>query len=211
MKAFTHESGLLVPFYRSNIDTDALLPKEYLKKINKIGFGQYLFDDERYLPDRTPNPDFVLNQPRYAGAKFLLAGHNFGCGSSREHAVWALDDYGIRAVIAPSFGDIFYSNCFKNGLLPALVSPSDADALFALSEALPPDEALPLTVDLAQQIIIAAGKRFPFQVDEFRRQALLQGLDDIGQTLRQAELIRAFEAKRLAAQPWLINDPKQKF
>ncbi len=203
MKAFTKETGLLVPLYRSNIDTDAILPKEYLKKINKIGFGEFLFDDWRYLPDRRPNPEFILNRPELAGAKFLLAGTNFGCGSSREHAVWALDDYGIRAVIAPSFGDIFYSNCFKNGVLPALVSGESAEALFALSQAVP---ALTLTVDLEEQLIWAGEHRFSFQVDDFRRQSLLQGLDDIGQTLRHRDEIRAFEAQHLARFPWLVSD-----
>lgn len=203
MKAFTKETGLLVPLYRSNIDTDAILPKEYLKKINKIGFGEFLFDDWRYLPDRRPNPEFILNRPELAGAKFLLAGTNFGCGSSREHAVWALDDYGIRAVIAPSFGDIFYSNCFKNGVLPALVSGESAEALFALSQAVP---ALTLTVDLEEQLIWAGEHHFSFQVDDFRRQSLLQGLDDIGQTLRHRDEIRAFEAQHLARFPWLVAD-----
>lgn len=203
MKAFTKETGRLVPLYRSNIDTDAILPKEYLKKINKIGFGEFLFDDWRYLPDRRPNPEFILNRPELAGAKFLLAGTNFGCGSSREHAVWALDDYGIRAVIAPSFGDIFYSNCFKNGVLPALVSGESAEALFALSQAVP---ALTLTVDLTEQLIWAGEHRFSFQVDDFRRQSLLQGLDDIGQTLRHRDEIRAFEAQHLARFPWLVAD-----
>ncbi len=203
MKAFTKETGLLVPLYRSNIDTDAILPKEYLKKINKIGFGEFLFDDWRYLPDRRPNPEFILNRPELAGAKFLLAGTNFGCGSSREHAVWALDDYGIRAVIAPSFGDIFYSNCFKNGVLPALVSGESAEALFALSQAVP---ALTLTVDLEEQLIWADEHRFSFQVDDFRRQSLFQGLDDIGQTLRHRDEIRAFEAQHLARFPWLVAD-----
>ena len=203
MKAFTKETGLLVPLYRSNIDTDAILPKEYLKKINKIGFGEFLFDDWRYLPDRRPNPEFILNRPELTGAKFLLAGTNFGCGSSREHAVWALDDYGIRAVIAPSFGDIFYSNCFKNGVLPALVSGESAEALFVLSQAVP---ALTLTVDLEEQLIWAGEHRFSFQVDDFRRQSLLQGLDDIGQTLRHRDEIRAFEAQHLARFPWLVAD-----
>ena len=203
MKAFTKETGRLVPLYRSNIDTDAILPKEYLKKINKIGFGEFLFDDWRYLPDRRPNPEFILNRPELAGAKFLLAGTNFGCGSSREHAVWALDDYGIRAVIAPSFGDIFYSNCFKNGVLPALVSGESAEALFALSQAVP---ALTLTVDLEEQLIWAGEHHFSFQVDDFRRQSLLQGLDDIGQTLRHRDEIRAFEAQHLARFPWLTSD-----
>ena len=203
MKAFTKETGRLVPLYRSNIDTDAILPKEYLKKINKIGFGEFLFDDWRYLPDRRPNPEFILNRPELAGAKFLLAGTNFGCGSSREHAVWALDDYGIRAVIAPSFGDIFYSNCFKNGVLPALVSGESAEALFALSQAVP---ALTLTVDLEEQLIWAGEHHFSFQVDDFRRQSLLQGLDDIGQTLRHRDEIRAFEAQHLARFPWLVAD-----
>lgn len=201
MKVFQKETGALVPIYRSNIDTDAILPKEYLKKINKIGFGEFLFDDWRYLPDRSPNPDFILNQKRFVGAKFLLAGGNFGCGSSREHAVWALDDYGIRAVIAPSFGDIFYSNCFKNGVLPAIVSQADADELCALAESV---DVLEITVDLEAREIVVGAKRFAFTVDDFRRQTLLEGLDDIAQTLRHADKIRAFEQARLAQFPWLI-------
>ncbi|MDO4435070.1 MAG: 3-isopropylmalate dehydratase small subunit [Cardiobacteriaceae bacterium] len=205
MKIFQQETGIVVPLYRSNIDTDAILPKEYLKKINKIGFGEFLFDDWRYLPDRSPNPDFILNEKRFVGAKFLLAGGNFGCGSSREHAVWALDDYGIRCVIAPSFGDIFYSNCFKNGVLPALVSQEDADALCLLAEEA---ETLELMVDLVAREIVVEPKRFArvfsFQVDDFRRQTLLEGLDDIAQTLRHADKIQAFESARLAEFPWLV-------
>lgn len=205
MKAFIQETGLVVPLYRSNIDTDAILPKEYLKKINKIGFGAFLFDDWRYLPDRSPNPDFILNEKRFSGARFILAGTNFGCGSSREHAVWALDDYGIRAVIAPSFGDIFYSNCFKNGVLPALITQEDADELFTLTQN---TEALSITVDLENRTIWAGEKRFSFEVDDFRRQTLLQGLDDIAQTLKLADKILAFEQGRLSACPWLVQPSK---
>ena len=200
MKAFTTESGILAPLYRSNIDTDAILPKQYLKLITKSGFGQYLFDDWRYLPDRVPNPAFVLNETRYQGAKFLLAGANFGCGSSREHAVWALDEYGFRAVIAPSFGDIFYSNCFKNGVLPAQVEEATAEALFAATQAA---EAVEITVDLDAQRIHCGANSYLFTVDDFRKHALYYGLDDIGQTLQHAADIRAFEERHKQRFPWL--------
>ena len=200
MKAFTTESGILAPLYRSNIDTDAILPKQYLKLITKSGFGQYLFDDWRYLPDRAPNPAFVLNETRYQGAKFLLAGANFGCGSSREHAVWALDEYGFRAVIAPSFGDIFYSNCFKNGVLPAQVDEATAEALFAATQAA---ETVEITVDLDAQRIHCGANSYPFTVDDFRKHALYYGLDDIGQTLQHAADICAFEERHKQRFPWL--------
>ena len=200
MKAFTTESGILAPLYRSNIDTDAILPKQYLKLITKSGFGQYLFDDWRYLPDRVPNPAFVLNETRYQGAKFLLAGANFGCGSSREHAVWALDEYGFRAVIAPSFGDIFYSNCFKNGVLPAQVDEAAAEALFAATQAA---ETVEITVDLDAQRIHCGADSYPFTVDDFRKYTLYYGLDDIGQTLQHAADIRAFEERHKQRFPWL--------
>ncbi|MDO4642609.1 MAG: 3-isopropylmalate dehydratase small subunit [Cardiobacteriaceae bacterium] len=202
MKAFTIESGVLAPLYRSNIDTDAILPKQYLKLISKTGFGQYLFDDWRYLPDRTPDPAFILNETRYQGAKFLLAGENFGCGSSREHAVWALDEYGFRAVIAPSFGDIFYSNCFKNGVLPARVSAEDAEALYAATQAV---ETIDIRVDLDAQTIVCGEKSYSFSVDGFRKHALYYGLDDIGQTLQHADEIRAFEAQHQQKFPWLFQ------
>lgn len=200
MKAFTIETGIMIPLYRSNIDTDAILPKEYLKRINKMGFGEFLFDDWRYLPNREPNPDFVLNQKRFQGAKFLLAGANFACGSSREHAVWALDDYGIRAVIAPSFGDIFYSNCFKNGVLPARVTEATAEALYQLSQA---TEALQLHIDLAAQSIQAGEQRFSFEIDAFHKHHLLEGMDEIAQTLRHQARIEAFEAAHHQHYPWL--------
>ena len=203
MKAFTVERGVLAPLFRSNIDTDAILPKQYLKLISKTGFGQYLFDDWRYLPDRSPDPAFVLNEPRYHGAKFLLAGANFGCGSSREHAVWALDECGFRAVIAPSFGDIFYSNCFKNGVLPAQVSAADAEALLAATQAA---EAVTIEVNLETQTIQCGAASYPFTVDGFRRHALYHGLDDIGQTLQHAADIRAFEARHRQQFPWLFKE-----
>lgn len=200
MKAFTQESGILLPLYRSNIDTDAILPKQYLRLISKSGFGVYLFDDWRYLPDRSPNPAFVLNEPRYRGAKFLLAGANFGCGSSREHAVWALDDAGFRAVIAPSFGDIFYSNCFKNGVLPAVVSTHDAKALYHATQQA---DTVRLRIDLARQVIEYGQKSYTFSVDDFRRHALYHGLDDIARTLRHTKIIQQFEAKHRRRFPWL--------
>ena len=203
MKAFTVERGVLAPLFRSNIDTDAILPKQYLKLISKTGFGQYLFDDWRYLPDRAPDPAFILNEARYQGAKFLLAGANFGCGSSREHAVWALDEYGFRAIIAPSFGDIFYSNCFKNGVLPAQVSAADAEALLAATQAA---DAVTIEVNLETQTITCAGKHYPFSIDGFRKHALYHGLDDIGQTLQHAADIRAFEARHRQQFPWLFKE-----
>ena len=203
MKAFTVERGVLAPLFRSNIDTDAILPKQYLKLISKTGFGQYLFDDWRYLPDRVPDPAFILNEARYQGAKFLLAGANFGCGSSREHAVWALDEYGFRAIIAPSFGDIFYSNCFKNGVLPAQVSAADAEALLAATQAA---ETVSIEVNLETQTIQCGAASYPFTIDSFRKHSLYHGLDDIGQTLQHADEIRAFEARHRQQFPWLFKE-----
>ena len=211
MEKFTVHTGLVVPLDRSNVDTDAIIPKQYLKSIHRTGFGPTLFDDWRYLEPgepgmdhskRTPNPDFVLNFPRYAGASVLLGRENFGCGSSREHAVWALTDYGIRTVIAPSYADIFFNNSFKNGLLP-LTLPADAiDQLFREAQA---QEGYRLTVDLEkQQVVTPSGAAFAFSVDEFRKYCLLNGLDDIGLTLQHADDIRAYEVKRRQQAPWLF-------
>lgn len=210
MQKFTLHTGLVAPMDRENVDTDAIIPKQFLKSIRKTGFGPHLFDAWRYLdtgePDmdplsRKPNPDFVLNQPRYKGASVLLARKNFGCGSSREHAPWALDQYGFRAIIAPSYADIFFNNSFKNGLLPIVLPEAQVAQLF--------DEALAftgyaLTVDLERQVIVKAqGEEIPFAVEAFRKYCLLNGLDDIGLTLRHADKIKAFEAERLATKPWL--------
>ena len=197
---------------RENVDTDAIIPKQFLKSIRKTGFGPNLFDEWRYLDagypgqdpaSRKPNPDFVLNQPRYAGASILLARKNFGCGSSREHAPWALDQYGFRAIIAPSFADIFFNNSFKNGLLPIVLPEPTVDQLFSEALAFP---GFTLTVDLERQVIVRPqGEEIPFEVQAFRKYCLLNGLDDIGLTLRQADKIRAFETQRLAQKPWLAR------
>lgn len=211
MEKFTVHKGLVIPLDRSNVDTDAIIPKQYLKSISKTGFGPTLFDDWRYVKAGEPGmdhskreikEDFVLNQARYQGGSILLARENFGCGSSREHAVWALDDYGIRAVIAPSYADIFFNNSFKNGLLPLVLSEDDVDALFKAVEA---DEGYELTVDLEkQQVVTPEGKSYGFDVDEFRKYCLLNGLDDIGLTLQHADEIRAYEEKRKQEAPWLF-------
>jgi 3-isopropylmalate/(R)-2-methylmalate dehydratase small subunit len=197
---------------RDNVDTDAIIPKQFLKSIRKTGFGPNLFDEWRYLDpgypgqdpaSRRPNPDFVLNQPRYQGASILLARKNFGCGSSREHAPWALDQYGFRAIIAPSYADIFFNNSFKNGLLPIVVSEAQVGALFDEVLAFP---GYSLTIDLARQAIVKpSGEELPFEVQAFRKYCLLNGFDDIGLTLRQADKIRAFEAQRLVQKPWLAR------
>jgi 3-isopropylmalate/(R)-2-methylmalate dehydratase small subunit len=212
MEPFTRHTGLVAPLDRSNVDTDAIIPKQYLKSVQRTGFGPNLFDDWRYLDPGEPgddhsarreNPDFVLNQPRYRDAEILLARENFGCGSSREHAVWALTDQGFRAVIAPSFADIFYSNCFKNGLLPVALDASVVDRLFEATYASP---GYRLTVDLeAQQVIEPGGAAHAFEVDPFRRDCLLRGLDDIGLTLEHAEEIHAYEARRREEAPWLFS------
>mgnify|MGYP003633078514 CR=1 FL=1 len=196
MRAFTQHKGLVAPMDRSNVDTDMIIPKQFLKSIKRTGFGPNLFDALRYLDEGKPdqdssqrplNPDFVLNQPRYKNASVLLARSNFGCGSSREHAPWALDDYGFRVIIAPSFADIFYNNCFKNGLLPIVLEEKIVDKLFREAEAL---EGYQLTVDLeAKTVITPTGESFGFEVDDFRRHCLLNGLDDIGVTLEDAELV----------------------
>ena len=197
---------------RENVDTDAIIPKQFLKSIKKTGFGPNLFDEWRYLDPgvpgqdpaaRKPNPDFVLNQPRYKGASVLLARANFGCGSSREHAVWALDDYGFRAVIAPSFADIFFSNCFKNGMLPVVLQAAEVQAIFEMVEA---DANAQVTIDLpAQQVRLADGRSFAFEINPHHKHNLINGLDEIGLTLQQADAIRAYEAKRRVEAPWLFN------
>ena len=212
MQKFTTLKGLVAPMDRENVDTDAIIPKQFLKSIKKTGFGVNLFDEWRYLDhgepgqdptSRRPNPDFVLNQPRYAGASILLARKNFGCGSSREHAPWALDQYGFRCVIAPSFADIFFNNCFKNGLLPIQLPESTVAQLFDEVLAFP---GYQLTIDLERQVIVRPqGEEIPFDVQAFRKYCLLNGFDDIGLTLRQSDKIRAFEAQRLATKPWLAH------
>ena len=212
MQKFTLHTGLVAPMDRENVDTDAIIPKQFLKSIHKTGFGPNLFDAWRYLDPgepgqdpakRKPNPDFVLNQPRYQGASILLARKNFGCGSSREHAPWALDQYGFRCVIAPSFADIFFNNCFKNGLLPIVLPENAVDALFNEALAFPGFE---LTIDLERQVVVRPqGETIPFEVQAFRKYCWLNGLDDIGLTLRQADKIKAFEAQRLATKPWLAH------
>ena len=210
MQAFTVHQGLVAPIDRENVDTDAIIPKQFLKSIRKTGFGPNLFDESRYLDvgqpgqdpaSRRPNPDFVLNQPRYAGASVLLARKNFGCGSSREHAPWAIEQYGFRALIAPSFADIFFNNCFKNGLLPIVLPEPQVAQLFDDVHAFP---GYRLTIDLPRQrIVLPQGAEIAFEVNAFRKHCLLNGLDDIGLTLRHADTIRAFEAERLATKPWL--------
>ncbi len=212
MQKFTLLKGLAAPLDRENVDTDAIIPKQFLKSIRKTGFGQNLFDEWRYLDagfpgqdpaSRKPNPDFVLNQPRYQGASILLARKNFGCGSSREHAPWALDQYGFRAIIAPSYADIFFNNSFKNGLLPIVLSESQVGQLFDEVAAFP---GYTLTVDLDRQLVIKPdGQAWPFEVQAFRKYCLINGFDDIGLTLRHADKIRAFEAERLAQKPWLAR------
>ena len=213
MKEFTTLDGLSVPLMRSNVDTDAIIPKQFLKSIKRSGFGVNLFDEWRYLdpgypgqdPDeRQPNPEFVLNAPRYAGAEVLIAGENFGCGSSREHAVWALDDYGIRAVIAPGFADIFHSNAFKSGLLPIALDAATVETLAADCEANP---GYRLAIDLeAQTVTTPAGDVHRFEVDEFRKHCLLNGFDDIELTLQQRFRIEDYETRRRAEAPWLFTE-----
>jgi 3-isopropylmalate/(R)-2-methylmalate dehydratase small subunit len=194
MQPFTKHSGVVVAMDRVNVDTDQIIPKQFLKRIERSGFGQYLFFDWRFLDDGSPNPDFELNQPSVKGASVLLARNNFGCGSSREHAPWALEDYGIRVVIAPSFADIFYNNCFKNGMLPVRLSEEQVEDLFKRTAKTP---AYSLAIDLDQQTITdAQGLSLRFEVDAFRRHCLLNGLDDIGMTLSHVDKIQAFEAAR---------------
>ncbi|MBS0354201.1 MAG: 3-isopropylmalate dehydratase small subunit [Proteobacteria bacterium] len=211
MNPFRKLDGLVAPMDRANVDTDAIIPKQFLKSIKRSGFGPNLFDEWRYLDVGQPgqdcstrprNPDFVLNQQRYQGAQILLARDNFGCGSSREHAPWALEDFGFRVILAPSFADIFYNNCFKNGLLPIKLAASEMDALFAQCQG---TAGYRLMVDLeARTITRPDGKIIPFEVDAFRRECLLNGWDDIGLTLRHADKIQEFEARRRIDQPWLF-------
>ena len=211
MRAFAELNGLVVPIDRANVDTDAIIPKQFLKSIQRSGFGPNLFDAWRYLDHGEPgqncsqrpvNPDFVLNQPRYQGAEILLARENFGCGSSREHAPWALADDGIRALIAPSFADIFYNNCFKNGLLPVVLAADVVDRLFRETFATP---GYHLQIDLAAQIVTTpCGEKHSFEVDAHRKMCLLQGLDDIGLTLQHVDAIRAYETQRRQTAPWLF-------
>ncbi|SOC25277.1 3-isopropylmalate/(R)-2-methylmalate dehydratase small subunit [Alloalcanivorax xenomutans] len=213
MEKFVKHEGLVAPLDRANVDTDQIIPKQFLKSIKRTGFGPNLFDEWRYLDEGYPgqdndarpkNPDFVLNQPVYQGATILLARRNFGCGSSREHAPWALMDFGFRAVIAPSFADIFYNNCFKNGLLPIVLSEEQMEELFQAEAANP---GLRLTVDLeAQQVRTPDGKAYDFDIDEFRKHCLLNGLDEIGLTLQEADTIRAYEERRRAREPWVFAE-----
>ena len=212
MQKFTSLTAIVAPMDRANVDTDAIIPKQFLKSIKRSGFGPNLFDEWRYLDHGEPgmansqrlvNPEFVLNQPRYQGAQILLARENFGCGSSREHAPWALEDYGFRVIIAPSFADIFFNNCFKNGILPIVLSASQVDTLF---QAVAAQEGYQLTVDLQQQTITTPDNTsMAFEVDEFRKHCLLNGLDDIGLTLQHVDDIKAYEARRRQQAPWLFS------
>ncbi len=212
MQKFTLLKGLVAPMDRENVDTDAIIPKQFLKSIRKTGFGQNLFDEWRYLDagypgqdplSRKPNPDFVLNQLRFQGSSILLARKNFGCGSSREHAPWALDQFGFRAIIAPSYADIFFNNSFKNGLLPIVLTEMQVAQLFDEVAAFP---GYALTIDLERQVVIKPNAdELPFEVQAFRKYCLLNGLDDIGLTLRHADKIKAFEAQRLIKKPWLAH------
>ncbi|CAG7601332.1 3-isopropylmalate dehydratase small subunit [Candidatus Vallotia tarda] len=213
MEKFTVHTGIVVPLDRENVDTDAIIPKQFLKSIKRTGFGPNLFDEWRYLDHGEPcldcsgrplNPDFVLNWPRYQGASILLARQNFGCGSSREHAPWALQQYGFRAIIAPYFADIFFNNCFKNGLLPIILPTSDVQRLFNDTATF---NGFQLTIDLNQQQVrtLCGRDRFDFDIAPFRKYCLLNGFDDIDLTLRHSQRITQFEAKRLAHQPWLTN------
>lgn len=213
MKPYTKITGLVAPLDRANVDTDQIIPKQFLKSIKRTGFGVNLFDEWRYLDEGYPgqdcskrplNKEFVLNQPRYQGATILIARKNFGCGSSREHAPWALEEYGFRTVIAPSYADIFFNNSFKNGLLPIILTEQDVDELFKAVEA---KEGYELTVDLASQTVTTPdGKQYHFEIDAFRKHCLLNGLDDIGLTLQDADAIRAFEVKHKQTQPWLFRE-----
>ncbi|MCX7146975.1 MAG: 3-isopropylmalate dehydratase small subunit [Sulfuritalea sp.] len=211
MDKFVRLDGLVAPLDRANVDTDAIIPKQFLKSIKRSGFGPNAFDEWRYLDHGEPgqdvatrarNPNFVLNQARYQGASILLVRSNFGCGSSREHAPWALHDFGFRAIVGESFADIFFNNCFKNGLLPIVLPKAEIDALFGLTEHSP---GYRLTIDLAEQRVVRPdGHAIPFEVDAFRKECMLNGWDDIGLTLRHAEKIREFETRRRAEQPWLF-------
>jgi len=212
MEKFETLKAIVAPIDRANVDTDAIIPKQFLKSIKRSGFGPNLFDEWRYLDHGEPgmdnsnrkiNPDFILNQPRYQGARILLARENFGCGSSREHAPWALEDYGFRVIIAPSFADIFFNNCFKNGILPIVLEARIVDEFFKEVEA---NDGYELTINLEQQVIIKPdGNEISFEVDEFRKHCLINGLDDIGLTLQHVEEIKAYEAKRKQTAPWLFS------
>ena len=212
MRKFTVQSGVVMPLDRANVDTDFIIPKQFLKSIKRSGFGVNLFDEHRYMDKGEPgrdnsgrplNPDFVMNKPRYKGASVLLARENFGCGSSREHAPWALDDYGFRVIIAPSYADIFFNNCFKNGILPIVIDRKIVDQLFVEVEA---STGYSLLVDLEKQIIVKPdGSSIPFEVDSFRKYCLLNGLDDIGLTLQDAGDIKAFESRWKSAAPWYFG------
>ncbi|MCG7970561.1 MAG: 3-isopropylmalate dehydratase small subunit [Candidatus Thiodiazotropha taylori] len=212
MEKFETFTGTVCPLDRSNVDTDAIIPKQFLKSIKRSGFGPNLFDEWRYLDHGEPgmdnskrplNPEFVLNDSRYQGAQVLLTRENFGCGSSREHAPWALEDYGFRVIIAPSYADIFFNNCFKNGILPVVLDEKIVDELFAQASL---EQALSLTVDLQQQqLVVGDAAPIPFEVDPFRKHCLLNGLDDIGLTLQHVDLIKAYEARRADEAPWLFS------
>lgn len=211
MEQFIRHEGLAAPLDKANVDTDQIIPKQFLKSVKRSGFGVNLFDEQRYLDEGYPgqdctqrplNPDFVLNQARYQGASVLLARRNFGCGSSREHAPWALQDFGFRAIIAPAFADIFYNNCFKNGLLPVVLSEDDVDFLF---QAVAANEGASITVDLEAKTVTGGGREFSFEVDDFRRHCLLNGLDEIGLTLEDSDAIKTYEARRAEQAPWLFG------
>ena len=212
MRAFTQHQGIVGPMDRANVDTDMIIPKQFLKSIKRSGFGPNLFDELRYMDEGQPGQDcsqrplnkgFPLNWPRYANASILLARKNFGCGSSREHAPWALDDYGFRAVIAPSYADIFYNNCFKNGLLPVVLSEQQVDTLF---DEMANTEGYQLTIDLeAQKVISPSGAEYSFEIDQFRKDCLIQGLDEIGLTLQSADAIKDYEQKRAEEHPWIFG------
>ena len=217
MQAYNIQQGIVCPMDRANVDTDQIIAKQFLKSIIRTGFGVNLFDDWRYLDEGVPsltdnqdnskrplNPDFILNQPRYQGATILLARRNFGCGSSREHAPWALSEYGFRTIIAPSFADIFYNNCFKNGMLPIVLDEAIVNKLMQDTFA---NEGYELIADLERQVVIApTGEEYAFEVDAFRKHCLLNGLDDIGLTLQQSDAIKAYEAKMLQKTPWIFNE-----
>ncbi|MBN3055895.1 3-isopropylmalate dehydratase small subunit [Pectobacterium brasiliense] len=200
MAKFTQHTGLVVPLDAANVDTDAIIPKQFLQKVTRTGFGQHLFHDWRFLDDagQQPNPEFVLNQPQYKGASILLARENFGCGSSREHAPWALTDYGFKVVIAPSFADIFYGNSFNNQLLPVKLSDEEVDELFKLVDG---QEGINFTVDLENQVVQAGSKSYPFEIDSFRRHCMINGLDSIGLTLQHEASITEYEKN----QPAFLN------
>ncbi|GAB3052266.1 3-isopropylmalate dehydratase small subunit [Acinetobacter apis] len=212
MQAYTVETGIVAPLDRANVDTDLIIPKQFLKSIKRTGFGDNLFDELRYLDEGYPgqdnsirpkNPDFVLNQARYQGATILVTRKNFGCGSSREHAPWALSEYGFRTVIAPSYADIFFNNSFKNGMLPVILTEEEVDTIFKECQA---EEGYQLVVDLAsQEVRLASGQIFTFDVDPFRKHCLLNGLDDIGLTLQDSDLIESYEERIKQSKPWIFQ------